>query len=77
MNSRRLTRPNCIRTPMGQNSAQHIELARISQEVVALRDFDAPYVSSGSKPVNLEASQCFPVYPRKRTSDLGVNEYTP
>src|SRR5207245_5691023 len=30
-----------------------------------------------TKPVSLEVSKCFPVYPRKRTSDLRVNEYTP
>jgi hypothetical protein len=30
---------------------------------------------NGSKPVSLEVSKCFPVCPRKRTSDLRVNEY--
>ena len=31
---------------------------------------------NGSKPVSLEVSKSFPVCPRKRTSDLRVNEYT-
>jgi CheY-like chemotaxis protein len=31
---------------------------------------------SGSKPVSLEVSKCFPVCPRKRTFDLRVNDYT-
>ncbi len=33
-------------------------------------------VRCGSKPVSLGVSKCFPVCPRKRTSDLRVNEYT-
>ena len=34
-------------------------------------------VRVGSKPVGLKTSKSFPVSPRKRTSDLRVNEYTP
>ena len=32
---------------------------------------------TGSKAVKLRTSKCFPICPRKRTSDLRVNEYTP
>jgi ABC-type uncharacterized transport system substrate-binding protein len=34
------------------NQSQHFELARISQEVAALRDFDAAYARFGSKAKN-------------------------
>ena len=31
----------------------------------------------GVKTGNSRMEECFPICPRKRTSDLGVNEYTP
>jgi hypothetical protein len=34
-----------------------------------------PMSAQGSKPVKLRASRCFPVCPRKQTSDLRVNEH--
>jgi hypothetical protein len=47
----------------------------IAQSVKASR-MNAPEDRLGSKPVSLEVSKCVPVCPRKRTSDVRVNEYT-
>ena len=46
------------------------------QETAAMRDVKPAYVGSGSKPVKLKASKCFPVGAQKRTSDLRVDEFT-
>ena len=43
-------------------------MERISQEVVAPRNFNPAYVGSGSKPVSHEVSKCFPVCPPKPDS---------
>jgi hypothetical protein len=40
-----------------------------------LRRTAGPYIRV--KTGNSRTEQCFPVCPRKRTSDLRVNEYTP
>src|SRR6266540_3373348 len=49
--------------------AQMQRIARsMRQEISALRDSTPAYVSSGSKPVRLRTSKCFPLCPRKRTS---------
>ena len=41
----------------------------MEQQPAAMQDFDPTYDRCGSKPVRLRASKCFPVCPRKRTSN--------
>ena len=41
----------------------------VEQQPAAMQDFDPTYDRCGSKPVRLRASKCFPVCPRKRTSN--------
>ena len=39
----------------------------VRRETTALRDFNSAYVGSGSKPVKLKASRCFPLFVHERT----------
>src|SRR5262249_6238246 len=42
----------------------HVLHALVRQGTAALRDFNAAYVWSGSKPVRRRTSKCFPVLPQ-------------
>jgi hypothetical protein len=50
-------------------------LASIKSGARCIAEFRSGLVGLGSKPVMLRARKCFPVCPRKQTSDLRVSEY--